>query len=182
MDQNVIAQLKKAGIDTTLKVAVPFVAIQVDEAKRPVPVSAEIGIQSGEAFTTVDLKKISELFTGNRQPPEMGHEAPAEYTLFLASIEKPVMDYMETAGQPETDADLAELYRHLRRRPDGTHSKPVFSYMQAGARFYMSLRDVSRSEFEAVIQRLAQSAKNFSQGYSSTNYFRVVGAQFRGEL
>ena len=39
----------------------------------------------------------------------------------------------------------------------------------------MSLRDVSRAEFEAALGRLGRSARHFADGYSSANYYRVVG-------
>jgi len=42
----------------------------------------------------------------------------------------------------------------------------------------MSLRDVSRKEFEAVVGRLERSVRHFSTGYSSTNYFEIVGGSF----
>ena len=169
-------------MDTAMSKMVPFVPIKADESGQPLPIGEEVPVQSGPKLAMVQLKRISELFAGNRQPPDFGDGVPSAYALFFAAIEKPVIDFMTFSRKPETDANLEELYRHLRRRPDGTHANPAFGYMQAGARLYMSLRDVSRAEFEAVAQRLALSAKHFSRGYSSTNYFRVVGAQFRGEL
>ena len=56
------------------------------------------------------------------------------------------------------------------------------SYVQAAARLYMSLQDLSRLEFKAVIRRLSKSAKTFSMGFESTNYFqhgiqRLLGRQ-----
>ena len=41
-------------------------------------------------------------------------------------------------------------------------------------RLYMSLRDVSRAEFEGVVQRLSRSAGHFTTDVTSTNYLRVV--------
>lgn len=46
--------------------------------------------------------------------------------------------------------------------------------IQAAARLYMSIYDVSQTEFEAVAQRLSVSARHFSMGPSSSNYLRVV--------
>jgi len=48
--------------------------------------------------------------------------------------------------------------------------------MQAGARLYMSLVDVSRAEFEAIAQRLTRSVRHFRTDAASKNYFEIVGA------
>ena len=72
------------------------------------------------------------------------------------------------------DQEFERLYNHLRRRPDGTDANPILSYLQAAARLYMSLRDVSQAEFEAVARRLTKSARTYSEGLSSTNYTDLV--------
>lgn len=69
---------------------------------------------------------------------------------------------------------------HLARRPDGHHKNPLFSYLRAAARLYLSLRDVSQAEFEAVAQRLHQSAKLHAGHIGSTNYFQAVLRQVLG--
>ena len=77
-------------------------------------------------------------------------------------------------NRPETDAEFERLYRLLRRNPDGQDAHPLFSYLQGAVRLYMSLRDVSQAEFEAVVNRLSQSAKWHSTHTGSTNYHREV--------
>jgi hypothetical protein len=127
----------------------------------------------------VRLKSIGALFTGSRPGPSLNGQPPDEYMPFLAMIEQSAIECCEAAHRVPTDDDFEHLYLHLRRRPDGTHADPLFSYMQAAARLYMSLRDVSRAEFEAIAQRLTRSARHFSFGAGSTNYFDNVGAAFR---
>jgi hypothetical protein len=53
-------------------------------------------------------------------------------------------------------------------------ANPLFSYLRAASRLYLSLRDVSRAEFEAVANRLRVSARTFSAGIDSTNYHHFV--------
>jgi len=57
-------------------------------------------------------------------------------------------------------------------------ANPLFSYLRAAARLYLSLRDVSRDEFEAVAERLRRSAKTFASRLDSTNYYRLVLGEF----
>lgn len=78
------------------------------------------------------------------------------------------------ATNPEYDRELERVYAQLRRRPLGADANPLFSYLRAAVRLYMSLRDVSQAEFEAVVQRLSRSAGHFSTGLTSTNYIQTI--------
>jgi hypothetical protein len=89
-------------------------------------------------------------------------------------IEGTALDYCQVTNQPETDEEFYRLYRHLSRRPDGRDSHPLFSYLQAAAQLYMSIKDTSRAEFEAVTGRLALSARHFSMGPTSRNYINTL--------
>ena len=40
---------------------------------------------------------------------------------------------------------------------------------------------MSRAEFEAVVKRLAKSARTLAIGYASTNYYEYVGRRFLGD-
>jgi hypothetical protein len=81
-----------------------------------------------------------------------------------------VADYCSVV-KVHTDDDFEEIYRWIRRRPDERSEKQLVTYVQAAVRLYMSLRDVSRAEFEAVFQRLARSARVFRMGPGSVNYY-----------
>jgi len=89
-------------------------------------------------------------------------------------LERVAVDYCARAGRVEKDMELERLYRQLQRRPDGRDANPLFGYLQAAARLYMSIRDVSSAELEAVAGRLARSAGHYTDGPSSTNYHRFV--------
>jgi hypothetical protein len=105
---------------------------------------------------------------------------PDEYAFFFALIERAAFDFCATARRIPRDEEFAELYRRLWKRPDETGGDLLGSYVRAGARLYMSLRDVSRAEFEAVAKRLARSARTFAMGYTSTNYYEYVGRELLG--
>ena len=175
MDAQIVSQLQKAGIDTTLLHHFPVVPVRVSEVGRPMPLSDEVPVESGGKFAIVGLRSIPRLFTGAVRPPSFAHGPTDEYLPFFAVIEVTAVGYTRSVGRAEYDEEMERLYRQLRRRPDGTDSNPLFSYLQAAARLYMSLRDVSRDEFEAVAQRLSVSARHFAAGPSSTNYLRSVG-------
>lgn len=120
---------------------------------------------------SLELKPLSALFTGDRQPPSMRNEPPPEYLEFFLAIEHTAALACAARGRPESDEEFERLYRHLRRRPDGADANPMFGCLQNSVRLYLSLKDVSRAEFEAVVERLHKSARTFRTHGGSTNYF-----------
>ncbi|HYO73177.1 MAG TPA: hypothetical protein VEU33_44645, partial [Archangium sp.] len=173
MDREAVEKLQRAG----LKVEQPEmlrVAIQRDENKRVVTVRGEVPVMGNEGLMLVPLKPISQLWTGTVVPPDLSRTPPPQYQPFLLLLESTAANYCAAQGRPETDDEFERLFRQLRRRPDGGDVHPLFSYLQGAVRLYMSLRDVSQAEFEAVVNRLSQSAKWHSTHTGSTNYHREV--------
>ena len=166
-------KLQRAG----LKVEQPEmlrVAIQRDESKRVMKVQGEVPVMGNEGLILVQLKPISQLWTGSAVPPDLSRTPPPQYQPFFLLMESTAANYCAAQGKPETDDEFERLFRQLRRRPDGTDVHPLFSYLQGAVRLYLSLRDVSQAEFEAVVNRLSQSAKWHSTHVGSTNYYREV--------
>lgn len=180
MDLTVVTKFDDAGIDKTFKTSVPTVGIEVDDQGRVQPVGQNVVVIAGPKTAHVTLKRISELFTGTKTPPSFRDGPTDEYVLFFAMIELTVIDYCRCAGRAEYDAEIERLYTHLRRRPDGQDASPLFSYMQAAARLYMSAFNVSQAEFDAVCRRLSKSAGHFGMGPTSTNYCEIVGSSLNG--
>ncbi|MFE8601904.1 hypothetical protein [Archangium violaceum] len=173
MDREAVEKLQRAG----LKVEQPEmlrVAIQRDESKRVVTVRNEVPVMGNEGLVLVPLKPISQLWTGSAVPPDLSRTPPPQYQPFFLLLESTAANYCAAQGRPETDEEFERLFRQLRRRPDGTDVHPLFSYLQGATRLYMSLRDVSQAEFEAVVNRLSQSAKWHATHTGSTNYHREV--------
>jgi hypothetical protein len=180
MDLTVVTKFDDAGIDKTFRTSLPAIGIKVDEAGRVQPVGDEVLVTAGPKTAHIALKKISQLFAGTKTPPTFRDGPTGEYVLFFALIESTVIDFCRWAGRPEYDAEVERLYAHLRRRPDGHDANPLFSYMQAAARLYMSAFNVSQAELDAVCRRLSKSASHFALGPTSTNYCEVVGSTFAG--
>lgn len=175
MDLTVVTKFESAGIDKTFTSSVPNVGIEVDVQGRVRPVGNDVLVIAGPKTVHVTLKRISELFAGTKTPPSFRDGPTEQYMLFFALIELTVIDFCRCAGRAEYDAEIERLYNHLRRRPDGQDANPLFSYMQAAARLYMSTFTVSQAEFEAVCRRLSKSARTFGVGPTSTNYCEVLG-------
>ena len=157
-----------------------MLGVEVDEQGRVQPVGNDVVVIAGPKTARVTLKKISELFAGAKTPPSFRSGPTDDYLLFFALIEQAVIEFCRCTGRPEYDAEIERLYTHLRRRPDGRDGNPLFSYMQAATRLYMSAFDVSQAEFDAVARRLSQSAGRFGNGPTSTTYCEVVGVGFGG--
>jgi len=180
MDASVIEQLERDGFDVGMTRTVPVVPIKADERGRVLPAGEEVFVMSGDAESLVHLRRITELFTGDAVPPDFKRGPTQEYALFFGIIEGTAVDFCSVTEVIEPDSEFQRLYRLLAKRPDATDGNPLFSYMQAAVRLYMSLRDTSRAEFEAVAMRLSKSAKTFRTDPSSTNYFHIVGRNFLG--
>lgn len=174
MDLAVVKRLEEAGIDKTQPMQLGIV---LDGQERIQPVDDSVVVVSTDSKNAlVTLKKISELFAGTKVPPRFRGSPSDEYIPFFSLIEFSVVQFCECAERPEYDTELERLYTHLRRRPDGRDANVLFSYMQAAARLYMSLFDVSQAEFDAVCRRLSQSASHFREGPTSVNYCKIVSA------
>lgn len=176
VDTAVVDALEKQGVDTSFRRHFPVIPVLFGDDRTLRMPGDEVWVVSGKKHAFVTLKGISRLFTGNRRPPSFGHGPTKEYVSFFALIERTAFDFCTVTRRFETDDEFERLYRQLRRRPDGRDNNPLFGYIRAAARLYMSLRDTSQAEFEAVAQRLSQSARHFSLGPASTNYVRIVGA------
>jgi hypothetical protein len=173
VDREAVEKLQRAG----LKVERPEllrVAIQRDEQKKVVKLRGEVPVMGNEGLMMVTLQPLSKLWTGSAVPPDLSRTPPPQYEPFLLLLESTAANYCAAIGKPETDDEFERLFRQLRRRPDGDDAHPLFSYLQGAVRLYMSLRDVSQAEFEAVVNRLSQSAKWHSTHVGSTNYYREV--------
>ncbi|MDC0710815.1 hypothetical protein POL68_20230 [Stigmatella sp. ncwal1] len=178
MDAKVVKMLEKAGMDTAYPEVLRVTTVLGEEG-RVLPLSQELPVPvlgggGDERVVWVPLEPISRLWVGSRVPPDFSFAPPPEYEPFFILLEATAADYCSATGRPERDKEFERLYRHLRRRPDGQDANPLFSYLQAAARLYLSLCDVSQAEFEAVVNRLRRSAKTFSWSLISTNYHRLV--------
>lgn len=178
MDPSVVEQLEQADFDVGMTRTIPVVPIKTDERGRVVPAGEEVFVMSDDAEFLVRLGRITDLFVGDAVPPDFKPGPTREYVLFFGMIERTAIDFCSVTELIEPDSEFQRLYRLLAKRPDATDGNPLFSYMQAAVRLYMSLRDTSRAEFEAVAMRLSKSAKTFRTDPSSTNYFDIVGRGF----
>ncbi|MBI5549698.1 MAG: hypothetical protein HY901_37910 [Deltaproteobacteria bacterium] len=178
MDDAVKALLDKEGFDTSLSERVIPIPVMTDDEQRPLPLGRSLTLLQGEKPVMVELKDLSALFVGTRQPPSFAKGPTPEYVLLFAMIELTAVQYCQCTGRLERDEEIARLYNHLRRRPDGTDDNPLFSYLQGAARLYLSLKDVSRAEFEAMAHRLHRSARHFETDAASSNYIEQLAGAF----
>jgi hypothetical protein len=174
MDAGVIGILDEAGIDTSLQGVLPRIRVQLAGNGLLEPLESRVTVEAGKAFASVELKTIPQLFAGARVPPDFKTGPTPEYVAFFAIIEATALACC-VAAAPEYDREFERLYAQLRRRPVGKDGNPLFSYLRAAVRLYMSLRDVNQAEFERVVQRLSRSAGHFTTDVASTNYIRTVG-------
>jgi hypothetical protein len=180
MDLHAIEPLKNADFELDPNKPMLVVPTQVDDDDQVVPLGDEIPVLVDKKVVLLRLKPITALFSGNVKPPSFSQGPTQDYVMFFAAIERVVADTASLMRPIPTDREFERLYRLLKRHPDGKDKNPLFGYMQAAVRAYMSLVDVSRDEFEAVVSRIALTAKHFSSGPSTTNYFEMLSKMFLG--
>ncbi|HYO54367.1 hypothetical protein [Archangium sp.] len=173
MDLKVREELKRAGLELE-RPELLQVAIQFGPHGQAIPLGEEVPVVD-EAWTMahVKLKPISQLWTTTEMTPFL-LRTPPQHEAFLLLLESTAGIYCTAMNRPETDAEFGRLYHKLRRNPDGQDDHPLFSYLQGAARLYLSLRSVSRPEYEAMTHRLSKLARRFCSHEGSTNYHRKV--------
>jgi len=179
MDLKAIIALEKGGMDPTHP-EVLRVPTALGEQGRVVPLDKDLPVpvmDDHHRVVWLHLEPLSQLWTGSAAP-DFSRAPSSEYEPFFILIEATAAEYCDATGRPERDREFERLYRLLRRRPDSVDANPLFSYLRAAARLYLSLRDVSRAEFEAVADRLRASARTFSTRLDSTNYHHFVLEEF----
>lgn len=170
MDPDVIRTLRKAGVDTTLEKRFPSIPLRAGSDGDVLASSDEVCVVDGEAVVQFTPKRTSELFVGDRRPPDFSAGPTDEYMSFFVLIERTAADHCSCTGQKIRDKEFEQIYGDLRRRPDGRSDNPLFHQVRAALRLYMSLRDVSEAEYQAVLRRLERSARSFAVGPTSMNY------------
>jgi hypothetical protein len=176
MDPQVVTMLQRAGLDTAFPELLR-IAIVLGEEGRILPLSQDLPVpvlDEEDQVVWVPLQPISLLWEGSRLPPDFSFAPPPEYEPFFNLLEATAADYCSALGRPERDKEFERIYQRLRRKPDGEDANPLFSYLQAASRLYLSLCRVSQAEFEAVAGRLRRSARTFALSLLSTNYHRLV--------
>ena len=91
-------------------------------------------------------------------------------------IEQHMLTVDSATGGKLRDREMEEIYRSIRRRPDGRSLGPVHDFLWQVAVTVLALRPLSQAEHEEIFGRLARSCSNFAFGATSRNYFTQVGA------
>jgi hypothetical protein len=175
MDETVVAALAQSGSKGSL----PSLVIVRDDLGKIAMQSGDVQVQVGEGRQTLALRQVRELFTGERRAPDLSQGPTPALEPFFMLLEYTVLRFCEADGRDPTDQDMAAIYASLRRRPDSNGGK-LHGYLRAAARLYLSVRDVSQAEYEAVFNRLAKSARTFSVPPISRNYVATLRQTFAG--
>jgi hypothetical protein len=173
MDNAVAAALARSGS----KGSVPSLVIARDDSGKVVAQRHGVQVHAGEDCETLMLRPIRELFAGDRKAPDLSRGPTPELEPFFMLLEYTVVRFCEADGRDETDQDMERIYASLRRRPDGEGGR-LHSYLRAAARLYLSICDVSQAEYEAVMNRLAKSARTFAMQPISRNYLTTLRETF----
>jgi len=173
MDLKTREALRLAGVELA-RPELLQVPIQLRKDGRPKPLGEEVAVVDNSwTMAHLKLEPISRLWTATGTMPSPQRTAE-RHEAFLILLESTASIYCTTVQRPETDAEFERLYRQLCRNPDGCDAHPLFGYLQGAARLYLSLRDVSRAEYEILTDRLRTLAGIAHTHVGSTNYHRVM--------
>jgi hypothetical protein len=173
MDEAVASALARSGSGESLP---PLVIIR-DSAGKIVAPREGVQVQIGEGGETLALRPVRELFAGNRKAHDMSRGPTPELEPLFLLLEYTVVRFCDADGHDETDQEMERIYMALRRRPDDEGGR-LHGYLRAAARLYMSAREVSQGEYEAVMNRLAKSARTFSMPPVGRNYLATLRQTF----
>jgi len=123
------------------------------------------------------VSSLRELFRGDKTPPSL-EKYPPEYESVFYFIERHVLMVDSATGGRVRDLEMEEIYRTVRRRPDGRSLGLVHDFVWQVAATLLALKPLSQLEHEEVFGRLARSCSTFAIGATSRNYF----TQVRGHL
>jgi hypothetical protein len=155
---------------------IPGLVMARDPGGRLLPVGADVVVRA-DGELRFALPPVRELFRGTRKPGDLSRGPTPELEPMFAFIEETVVHVCDAEGSDETDQQMERIYAALKRRPDGTGGC-MHSYVRAAAGLYMSATDVSGAEYEAVMGRLAKSARTFSIAPISRNYLATLREAF----
>ncbi|HEX8437115.1 hypothetical protein [Archangium sp.] len=173
MDLKVREELERAGLELDWPELLQ-VAMEFGPRGQPLRLREALSVVDGKrTMAEVKLKPISQLWAETEGTPSpLG--TPPRHESFLRLLESTACRYCSAIRRPETDAEFERLYRQLRREPDAEDPYPLFSYLQGAARLYLSLRNVSRAEYEELTHGLSKQARRFRSHMGSINYHRRV--------
>ncbi len=171
MDETVAAALAQS------EGSLPSLVIVRDGEGKVVALSGNVQVHVGEGRQTLALRPVRELFSGDRRAPDLSRGPTPELEPFFMLLEYTVVRFCSADGRDQTDQDMEGIFASLRRRPDGEGGR-MHGYLRAAARLYLSVRDVSQAEYEAVFSRLAKSARTFSAPPISRNYLATLRQTF----
>lgn len=178
MDQEVSDVLARVGVCLSPRAAkvhvVPVIALQIQDDHGVLPLTDIIPIGTSDNHVIeVKVRALGELLTGNIQGFS-SDRPPVDYADLLFMLMWTAVRYCYHAQVEIRDVEFSEIFNHLRRRPDGTHSNPIFSYLRAAVRVYASLVDLSKCQFESVMNYLRIAARRHADGHTSTAYLATM--------
>ncbi len=135
-----------------------------------------VGLHFVERLIVWNAPELTALFRGSVLPPSLDHY-PANYALIFAHIENQVL-MVASSGLAGTDDQYREFYANFRRRPDGRCTSPLHEALWQILALTLASMPLSRDQFDAIVQRLSQSARRFSMGPSSRNYLGHLAEMF----
>jgi hypothetical protein len=157
----------------------PALVIVRDPGGKVLALRDHVEVDVGTTREALSLRSTRELFRGTRKAPDLARGPTPDLELFFMLLEYTLVRFCEADGRDETDQEMERVYTLLRRRPD-SDGGPLYGYLRAAAQLYMSVRDVSEAEYEAVIRRLAKSCRSFSMQPLSRNYLATLRPTFAG--
>jgi hypothetical protein len=155
----------------------PSIEITRTSDGKIVPVRDDVVVRADGEKENIALKPLRELFSGSRKAPDLSRGPTPELSPFFLFLETTLLRFCEEDGRDETDQEMERIWSQLRRRPDSIDST-LHSYLRAAARLYMSRNEISQAEYEAVMTRLAKSARTFAAQPISRNYLATLRGTF----
>ena len=134
---------------------------------------AIIPIADRESMMEWAAPPLTQLFRGDRQPPQDMDHYPEAYVPHFFFIERHLITLFDSLGA-RTDQEMEEVFAALRRRPDGRSLNRTHDFVWQVCALLLGSHVVSAAEFEALLGALVRSARRWAQQPISRNYAAFI--------
>lgn len=180
MDPKVVEELRRLGLALGDDGPLPHVAVLVVAGQVLAPVGPEVPVAVHGRPVLMRLRPLTGLCVRGRPAPSFRAGPTREHARLFAALEGSVAACTD-ALPGLLDHDAARAYRRLRRQPDHlVLGDPLFAYVQASARLYVSLVDTSWPELDAALAHLAREASGPGAHEGSRRYLDRVRELYLG--
>lgn len=157
-------------------------ALRIDEATDELALDDRhtIFLFDGETPAEWKVDSLRTLFRGDEAAPPASEleRYPREFVKMFYEIERNLPLFADGLKFPPTDGEMEEVFKTMRRRPDGKSLGQLHDFVWQNAAVMLGKYRCSEALYTALMKRLEHSARTFKMGMSSRNFMDYLCSNF----